>query len=335
MMGDTLPSTVNRIPSVNRMPSVSVVVEWENAKLSELGRATLMLRALATQLGELLPAFADPPEVIVLYDAEAIEPGVIREMIGAAFGTPSSVTIRLVPTEGETTYYRQKNRGAGLASREIVLFLDSDVIPEPGWLSALLSHFQHPEVEVVCGSTYIEPVSTYAKAFAAFWFFPLRSDGGEVREVSRFFANNVAFRRALFLAHPFPELPLIRGQCAALADALRRDGHRILRDGRARLSHPPPNGLSHFVRRALSEGHDAAVRRRTGPDAPQGGILRRMVGSVRYAATRLHRFRRELDLSAPQRAWALAVAAGYFGLKAVGEAVSRIDPALVRRRFSV
>jgi hypothetical protein len=43
-----------------------------------------------------------------------------------------------------------------------------------------------------------------------------------------------------------------------LADQILKSGHRIIAEPRARTQHPAPNGLKHFVYRALCEGQDNA-----------------------------------------------------------------------------
>ncbi|MYR59508.1 glycosyltransferase, partial [Streptomyces sp. SID625] len=42
-----------------------------------------------------------------------------------------------------------RNSGWRLAGTELVAFLDADVVPEPGWLEALLPHFADPRVAAV------------------------------------------------------------------------------------------------------------------------------------------------------------------------------------------
>lgn len=59
----------------------------------------------------------------------------------------------------------------------MIVFLDSDVIPEEGWLAGLLRAFRNPAVQVVCGGTYISLEGLYSKTVALFWFFPLREEG--------------------------------------------------------------------------------------------------------------------------------------------------------------
>ena len=42
-----------------------------------------------------------------------------------------------------------RNAGIALADTELIAFVDADVLPEPGWLSPLLRHFEDPEVAAV------------------------------------------------------------------------------------------------------------------------------------------------------------------------------------------
>lgn len=324
----------------NSLPPISVVIEWENAKLSELDRARQMLKALAAQLGEMRDRLRGEPELVVLHDPEAIDPAIIRGCVEEGFRDGPPVRLSVVATEGGG-YYAQKNRGAELAANELVLFLDSDVVPEPGWLAALLGTFADPAVAVACGNTYVEPEDFAAKAFALFWFFPLRSTlppDAAPAESEYFFANNVVFRRDLFLRYRFPELPMLRGQCVALARRLRQDGHRILVVGGARVSHPPPNGASHFVRRALCEGHDAVQQDRLRGGGRFGfglGTPWRFVQSVGKAARRIRAHRQDVGLGPLGAAGAFGLALGYFALCGVGEMLGRVSPELVRQRLAV
>src|SRR4029077_19368753 len=64
-----------------------------------------------------------------------------------------AVVPRLLPT-ADSRYCSLKNAGAAASSGEIIIFLDSDVIPEPNWLAALLETFSNPHVSVVVGSTH-------------------------------------------------------------------------------------------------------------------------------------------------------------------------------------
>ena len=69
------------------------------------------------------------------------------------------------------------------------------------------------------------------------------------------------FRRELLLKNPLPDLPDFRGQLGALIRDLRRNGQAgVFVQRCARCSHPAPNGVIHFVRRAMCEGHDNVMR---------------------------------------------------------------------------
>src|SRR5947207_1645838 len=46
---------------------------------------------------------------------------------------------------------RARNRGARSCETEIVAFIDDDAVPEPDWLTKLISEFEDPRVMVVTG----------------------------------------------------------------------------------------------------------------------------------------------------------------------------------------
>lgn len=317
----------------NALPSFSAIIEWENARLSELHRARRMLRQLSTQIGEI--ETDSPPELIIVYNPQSIDVRVIKDFVSEAFCDRPGVEFQFMPTENGT-YYLQKNYGARLAKRDLVMFIDSDVVPEPGWLAALIESFRDPKIAVAGGNTYIDPENLYSKAFALFWFFPLRSSGGGLTPSGWFFANNVIFRRKLFLSYRFPDLPLVRGQCTALGEALQRDGHQIYIQNEARVSHPPPNGLIHYVRRALCEGHDNAFRARAAGGRPFPlGALARFKHALAHSVRRIWRERDEVELGRLSALSAIAIAAGYHTICLVGEAVFHFSPEFILKRVAV
>src|SRR6185437_10361673 len=101
-------------------------------------------------------------------------------------------------------YYEKKNFGFAMACGEIVVFVDSDLAPEPDWLEAITRPFADPSRSVVIGLTHFECGSLYERAMALFWIFEARCGESLVRPTHRLVSNNVAFRRALFAALPFP-----------------------------------------------------------------------------------------------------------------------------------
>ena len=247
----------------------------------------------------------------------------------------SHCTLRLTAAPG-LNYYEQKNRGAREAAAEIVVYLDSDVIPEDNWLISLLTPFADSNVQVVSGNSYLTATGPYSKAFALFWFFPLRARNAVFEPRTVFFANNVAFRREVILQHPFvPVAGTTRGWCLALAHRLRRDGIVIYHNSAARVSHPAPFGLSHFVNRALAQGRDRHLMRKA---LNKGSFLRTFPNVAMLplrAVWRILRHRRQVSLSLAELPAALAVAVAYNLLAISGYLLTLLAPNYAQRHWHI
>jgi hypothetical protein len=317
-------------------PAYSVVIEWENLRLADAGRALPMLRALYAQVAALARAGCEG-EILVVTDGDPVLDAALDAALAAA-GPPPVAQVQRVAAPA-TRYYQKKNAGARAARGGLVVFLDSDVIPEGGWLAALLGPFADPAVDGVGGTTYVELRSPYDRAFAAFWFFPLRDDADTTGELTEVYANNLAFRRAAFLAQPFPEQAEFRGAAGALVAAIRAGGGRVLRRSAARCVHPAPNGLAHLLRRGACEGYDQFVRRQRelGGTTPPWRWSRNVVlgwldGRARQ---RIRERGAALGLDRAQRALAHGVATVYSLSALGGHLLTRLDPRLVPRFLSI
>jgi cellulose synthase/poly-beta-1,6-N-acetylglucosamine synthase-like glycosyltransferase len=134
---------------------VSIVIEWENVLLAEMERCRRMLRELRRQILELNShaSLATEFGIIVVFNHEIVQPPVVTNELLQLFqsGDPH-IGWRLAPATG-LNYYDLKNFGAQQSDGDIILFLDSDVIPEAGWLKTLLGSLENPAVEVVAGNT--------------------------------------------------------------------------------------------------------------------------------------------------------------------------------------
>lgn len=323
-------------PSSLRPQTFSVVIEWENAKLSELERARRMLASLAAQTRRLGPSDARAQDLVVLHDPGALAPEPIRRLLDEAMGEPPCFSeVKVLPVVGKA-YYELKNHGVTQTDADILIFLDSDVIPDPGWLERLLAPIVSGESAVVGGNTYVRPESLYTKAFALFWFFPPMSDRDELRPSHHFFANNVAFRRSLLQAHPFPDRGTFRGQCVGLAAELDRAGIPIHVHEGARVNHPPPNGPHHFVSRALCAGYDTVLTRRMMGSSTTTrmslGLARRELLESR---SRISRNGEALGLTPLERVLATGIAGTYHAVACVGEFVTRAAPGVIPRYFPI
>ena len=182
-------------------PYISVIVELDNVLHGEVTRAQTMLGRLLDQIreNELEPRV----EVLVMYDETVIRPRDVRRIVTPTI-TAESPFMLVVPTAG-LRYYDLKNEGGRRAKGDILLFVDSDCLPEEKWLQGLLDPFDRLEVNVVTGNSYIDRDTFYAKTFAVGWYFPPRLPDGPLVTTQQTFANTLAMRRHIFERYPFPE----------------------------------------------------------------------------------------------------------------------------------
>lgn len=317
-------------------PQVSIILEWENALLSELGRTRTMLQRVRLQIEQAGLA----SEFIVLFNPEQIDRDMIATELDAAFAG-SDINYRIEAAHG-LHYYDLKNHGAKLAAGDIIVFVDSDVIPEEGWLRNILQPLlSDASASVVAGTSYIDPIGFVGKAFALSWLFPLRSEFDRVdKNAKSFHANNIAFRREFFLAHPFPSMPhgVTRGACGQLAASLKAQGFAIYRQHAARVSHPPPNGFRHTVVRAIAEGRDIAFRI-SGDQGRVGrliGVLRKFIRKIfNRALFRVLRDHGKVGMPAWQVPAAVIMMTGYYLLAMAGGIMTVFMPGYMADRFRI
>jgi len=311
-------------------PTLSIVLEWENAKSSELGRARDMLAMLLAQLKQLSPRFRGPPEIILVYDSgDGAAESVLEQVKGEMTGFQG--VIRALPTSG-LDYYEQKNLGASEARSDLILFLDSDVIPEEGWLESLITALLEEDADVSGGCAHMPTGSFYEKSFAAFWFFPVRGEMPHREVYGAFAANNVLFKTNVAREHPFPKTDQIRGRCLVLARSLRETGHKIVMEPNARVTHPAPNGFSHFVKRSLCDGQSQVLKReRTGPTLP----FKQLYWNVKSSSARILSTREKVGLSPLGVAGAMGLATAYYGISCVGELITIVKPNFIRDHVRV
>ena len=319
-------------------PSISIVIEWENARFAELERSRRMLRALREELSGLGPARA-APEVYIVFDRLTIDATLVEQVVREEFDPASApASMKIMPTDG-LHYYEQKNLGAAQGESEIVVFLDCDIVPERGWLGQMIAAFDDPAVSVVGGETYVELVDGWSRAFALFWLFDIRRERTGLVPSMFFHANNVAFRRSTFARFHYKELPLYRGQCIILGADLRAHDVGIFRQRGARASHPYPIGLSYFTARALHNGRDitCVARIQTGAGAIGlfGGALGAFARNIARTGQRLFLYRKHLGLTPLLALGACALALVYFLLRLAGEVLTIARPQAIRKAFPI
>lgn len=109
--------------------------------------------------------------------------------------------LRIVTAQGKSSF-ELKNAGAAAARADLVVILDADCRPAPGWWQAVRDHWQaNPDAAIISGRTLYEGDSLLGRVFALID----RSyvDVGKAGPTGAISNNNAAFRRDVLLAHPF------------------------------------------------------------------------------------------------------------------------------------
>ena len=296
-------------------PHLSIVIEWENAGRIGHDRALAMLAQLHHQLLTLPGGLIGPAEILLVFESSLVDQAQLQAAVDAHGAWPA--VIRTIGSEVGGSF-EQKTLGAERASGDIIIFLDSDVVPEPGWLEALLTPFASCDAQIVAGATSVERSGLYSTAMALGWIFPMPPEDRSIGQARIFYANNVAFRREMMAVMRFPRADQYRVQVGVVQRRLAESVYRYLSSPTAAVLHPPPRGLGGFVTRALWCGYDSATA------VPRGGAglawraPRAFAGQALAALARVARERRRAGLGLAGAAAAAGVIGAYQAIRLVG-----------------
>ncbi len=121
-------------------PTFSVVIPARNAERT--------LGAVLTSLRAQVPA---PESVIVVDDASTDRTAALASSLGA----------KVVPGTGVGYAGGARNQGWDVASGDVVVFLDADAVPEPGWSAGLVRAFaEYPGAVIGCARTF-DPTTSW------------------------------------------------------------------------------------------------------------------------------------------------------------------------------
>lgn len=234
----------------------SIVLEMENAKSIDWDEIGVGLKALAREIVVVSSTGLARPKVIVSHGGQESDAGALRTSFAAEAPELQQIADLVFAACPDGRYYDLKNHAIPLAEGNIVVFMDSDTVPQTTWLSSLLSPFQDPETICVNGHTYLMHDDFFSRTFALIWFFPMARGDERFASKRAINANNIAFRRDWIADHPFPKHNGFKVSCTLLMHQLWRERRKIVNVD-ARAYHYPPRGWRFFLWRALVTGRDA------------------------------------------------------------------------------
>ncbi|TPI36583.1 glycosyltransferase [Mesorhizobium sp. B3-1-9] len=277
-------------------PTYSVVLEMENANFIDWAEVSVGLNALAREIASVSEAGMARPTVIISHAGEPSDGDLLRSSFEAEAPYLGQAAELVFAACAGGRYYDLKNNGVLLTEADIVVFVDSDSVAEPNWLSGLLTPFKRPETVCVNGYTYLLHDDFFSRTFALLWFFPLAEGDKKFAAKRALNANNIAFRHDWISSHPFPAHNGFKVSCTLLMHELWSEGHKIVNVD-ARVHHYSPRGWRFFFWRALVTGRDAD-RKFVELHAP--GRVQRIVKSfTRWGTMSWRTLRRVVNL-APQ-----------------------------------
>ncbi len=231
------------------MTSFALVLETNNLTggNADHARAATTLERLLVRMREQTRPLRSLAELVITHDGL---PAGARAHLDAIAGLP----IHWVELAADVDYYQAKNRGFDATDADVVAFADGDCWPEPGWLEALLAPFADLAVKVVAGrTTYRTDVLGTAASTIDFMYFDSPLGAGCTRN---FYANNVAFRRAVFGAYRYASHDMYRGHCQVLGTRLHQAGIPVTFVPAARTIHRFPDRLDELIKLRLLRGED-------------------------------------------------------------------------------
>ena len=209
---------------------------------------------------------------LLAQDLESFEVIVVDD--GSRDGTPDALSdiedprLHVLRNERNIGANASRNRGARHARADLVVFLDSDCIAEPGCLSNYLSAFTDPSVGAASGLVEdTPPRNVWELLFRGTHRF------GTPGPISRICSANVCIRRSLLLGHEMEEDfsdnavgedgvvdTSFSGRCdeEGLFLAIRKAGWQVVAHPESRVDHDHPYDRRSLFKQAFHGGGAAA-----------------------------------------------------------------------------
>lgn len=166
------------------------------------------------------------------------------------------------------SYFDCKNIGAEHATKDWLLFLDSDCRLPEGWVEKFKEIIKRPEIDVISGITKY-PEHILGKTLTLVDFYP----PNKYMKAKRFNLNNFAISRELYLKYKFPKTLLkTRGANSLIQNKMYREGVRIYQTPELTQTH---NYYPNWMERRFRSGYDSTNIRELDPEFPQSKIYKK------------------------------------------------------------
>jgi hypothetical protein len=318
--------------------NVTILLEWENAILSELGRTKSLLIEIFDQTQSRSEEF----ELLILHNEKLVSRLFIESFIHQVidgFDWKPRVPFSVLNVD-DAHYFQLKNKGVQLAKGNKIIFFDSDIIPESGWFETILDASNLYPNAIISGCSYIDYSDLVGKAFALSWFFPLPPNNHHLHEVSLIFSNNYLAPRDLMLSNPYPKMGegITRGADTLLWERLKTQGIKLMTHNGARASHPAPNGIQHICKRGLAEGRDDYMRlfeKEFFAKYPKTRFFKIYLFRCRKTIKSIFNNRARVGLDAYQIPAALGLMLFYYQLYLIGGLISILFPSVAKSSWRI
>ncbi|MDA8634620.1 glycosyltransferase family 2 protein [Verrucomicrobiales bacterium] len=312
------------------MLSYSIIVETDNLPTIPWEEFADLVDQLTTQIDcATAENFAPQPEILFVFGGAEDETPEFLATILERFPDLSAVaSIRALGVK-DARYYEMKNAGARAAKHEIIVFLDSDVILLPGWLTEILKPFSGASTSgkpiLSLGATFLDCDDWVSRTFALIWIFPLRKHDQKRIQNRAIFANNLATLREWFNANPFPDNDGFKVGCTLFFRNANHHDVEVFRP-EAHALHRPLRGARFLCWRALVTGRDAdrkyALLKHPGRPRRGWHAIRRSWSNAFRVPRRICRNFRTVKLPAWQIPQAVLLGWGFYGIASFEQLLS-------------
>lgn len=196
-------------------------------------------------------------DLLALPGAETREIVVAVETPGASepLETPDERGVRWIALPAKRGIAYNRNRVLEAVRAEILVTIDDDCVPEPGWLDALLAALEDPAVTAVAGTVHVPPAGFVGDSISALGFpaggsagyetmFHVGEDGSTDNLTTCSAAMRVATVREV---GGFDESLTFGGEDTELAHRLVTAGKRLVFAPGASVIHPARTQLGSFA----------------------------------------------------------------------------------------